>query len=327
MSPPHRPGPNYSDYWWEDLPEKARRAAIVLGYSKETWDDDATIPYDSKTFAECSYSEKNAAMYLHMSPIEKKLDIWWDDADDETKRLAQVLGWDKHKWDDDWAIEQLPCEHWWWRDMTEEQQKAARHFGYGRGTWDYVEDEEEDFEPTNTTSKPPASANPAKIHPMTQAAHGNAAGEGSTAKPFQLSASYGGDGGDEFDHMNQRAINEIIIYADRHHVNGIKMVYNAHTKMTGSEDGSAHEFQLHAGELITKVKVRSNRFVQCLTFTTNKGRDFGPCGGKGWLIGNRDKPGTEAVAVAPSGYQLCGIKGRAGNCIDQITFRWGPQLE
>ena len=146
--PPH--GHNYSDDWWEDLPDKAKRAAKVLGYDQESWDTDAPVPYDSQSFSECSYQEKQAAMYLHMSPIDKKLDLWWDDVDEETKKYAHVLGWDHHKWDDDWEIEDLPCEHWNWNDMTNEQQEAGRHFGYGRGTWDYVEDEEEDFDTVRT---------------------------------------------------------------------------------------------------------------------------------------------------------------------------------
>lgn len=130
------------------MPEKAHRAAKVLGYTAESWDADAHVPYDDKKFVDCTYAEKNAAMYLKLSPIHKKLDpLWWNDVDEETKKHAAVLGWDQHKWDDDWSIESLPCEHWWWRDMTPEQQAAGRHFGYGKGTWDYVEDAEEDFDP------------------------------------------------------------------------------------------------------------------------------------------------------------------------------------
>jgi hypothetical protein len=139
---------HYNDWWWEDLPEKAKRAAAVLKYDKESWDEDKTIPYDGKAFVDCTMEEKRAATFLHLKPIETKLDpLWWSDTDEETKKQAAVLGWDQHKWDDDWAIHDLPCEHWYWKDMTDEQKAAAQYFGYCKGTWDETDeyDDDEDF--------------------------------------------------------------------------------------------------------------------------------------------------------------------------------------
>ena len=138
---------HYNEWWWEDLPEKAKKAAKVLGYDKDSWDEDKPVPYDSKAFVDCTKEELRAATFLHMKPIDKKLDpLWWSETDEETKKQAGILGWDQHKWDDDWKIHDLPCEHWYWKDMTNEQKAAAQYFGYSKATWDETgEDDEEDF--------------------------------------------------------------------------------------------------------------------------------------------------------------------------------------
>lgn len=85
----------YEDWWWEDLPPRAIKAAESLGYSKSTWDDDDEVAYDKKPFAECTLQEKHAAMFLGINPIDEKLDIWWEDTDSTTQSHAAVLGWDQ----------------------------------------------------------------------------------------------------------------------------------------------------------------------------------------------------------------------------------------
>jgi hypothetical protein len=138
---------HYIDWWWEDLPEKQKKYARMLGYENQKhWDDDEAVPYDSKDFDECTYKELKAARYLGLDPIDQKLDIWWSEASEDTKKHAGVLGWDQEKWDDDWMIEDLPCEHLYWKDLSEEQKAAAKHFGYNKALWDETEDEEDDEE-------------------------------------------------------------------------------------------------------------------------------------------------------------------------------------
>ena len=102
--PPHHKKEYYADKWWKDMPPKAHKAALALGYTAESWDADARIPYDDKTFFECTPEEKHAAMFLGMSPIDSKCQIWWSELDKPTKDAAQVLGWTQQKWDDDWEV-------------------------------------------------------------------------------------------------------------------------------------------------------------------------------------------------------------------------------
>ena len=102
----HRPKPKiyYADKYWKDMPEKAHKVAAVLGYTEQLWDGDEQIPYDGKSFFECTEQEKKAAMFLGMNPIDYKLQIWWSDLDQATKDAALGVGWTQETWDDDWEV-------------------------------------------------------------------------------------------------------------------------------------------------------------------------------------------------------------------------------
>lgn len=65
--------PKYSDHAWDDLPEDAKKAAIVLGYTKKLWDKDRTP-----------------------EPIR---DCVWEDLNPEQQAAATVLGYDQRMWD------------------------------------------------------------------------------------------------------------------------------------------------------------------------------------------------------------------------------------
>ena len=133
----------YSEQWWDDMPEVAHKFATKIGYNKEKWDSDSTIPYDTKTFFQCTNEEKQAAMFLGLSPIDKKLNVWWSDLDQATKDQAIALGWSEEKWDDDWEIYHLEIDKKYWDELDKAQQKAANHFGYTKATWDETYAEED----------------------------------------------------------------------------------------------------------------------------------------------------------------------------------------
>ena len=69
------------------------------------------------------------------------MDCWWEEADDETKRHAEVLGWDEKKWDHDKTIYQIDCKKWEWGDMSDEQVEAMKYFGMSQAIWDDEGDE------------------------------------------------------------------------------------------------------------------------------------------------------------------------------------------
>ena len=96
--PPHD---HMCDWWYSELPPKAKEAAAALGYTQEIWDADEDVPYSQKGISECTVAEKTAAKYLGMCPIKAKCDpLWWSETDDETKKYAQIIGWDETKWDE-----------------------------------------------------------------------------------------------------------------------------------------------------------------------------------------------------------------------------------
>ena len=64
----------YDDYYWSELPKEAKDAAVILGYTKELWDDDQDGPHDDKD---------------------------WKDLTSEQQQAAIVLGYDEEKWDGD----------------------------------------------------------------------------------------------------------------------------------------------------------------------------------------------------------------------------------
>jgi hypothetical protein len=99
--PPHHF--EYNNMYWADMPEAAHKAAAILGYTKENWDADSAVPYDTKSFFDCTNAEKQAAMFLNLNPIAKKLNVWWEDLDQATKDQALAIGWTQEKWDDDWV--------------------------------------------------------------------------------------------------------------------------------------------------------------------------------------------------------------------------------
>ena len=88
------------DWWYSELPSKAKDAAKELGFTPEIWDSGAHVPYESEKICDVSNMQKSAAMYLGHDPIDEKCNIWWSEADPTTQKYAQVLGWDQHRWDD-----------------------------------------------------------------------------------------------------------------------------------------------------------------------------------------------------------------------------------
>jgi len=349
--------------WWEELPTKAKDAATFLGWEQPTWDEDdyAKVPYYKTPLSQLSEKKKAAALYLGWEPLKSKPfcdDLWWDDVEPETKKQAAKLGYDKEKWDDDWAIHHLPIEHKYWKELTDDEKSGARYFGYTPATWDEVEDDlDAPFYDGDQTSDPTPSASGSTEEekkeempdeecatddeewsdddeeedfvqvPAAAAEPEKKKQEQKKKKPVKTSRVFGGaDLGSKFRTPNFRHIDKLIIHADRHVVKGIEIVSGNRT-VVGSKDGNAHEFTLGPNEFIIKAEVRaSEKSIQCLTFRTNKGRELGPCGGKGWLLG-KDRAGDEFKIPAPFKYQLAGFQGTADEKhITSLAMSWGPAL-
>ena len=47
----------YDDYYWKDLPEEAKAAAVILGYNEHIWDNDLSPEVDHNQITDAQYSE------------------------------------------------------------------------------------------------------------------------------------------------------------------------------------------------------------------------------------------------------------------------------
>jgi len=142
--------------------------------------------------------------------------------------------------------------------------------------------------------------------------------------PIKTTRFWGGEDGTAFDDGIQKRILQISVSGGAV-VDSITMVYHGGQKVKhGGKGGDEETLVLGGNEYINKVDVRANNScVQQLTFYTNKGKQLGPVGGKGFGIGNMRK-GEDHTFTAPSSkYMLKGIKGRKGRFIDAIAFYWG----
>ena len=91
----------------------------------------------------CLPSQAASLSQYCLNPIvERKLedlldydDYWWRELDSRTQYYALILGYTQVTWDDDFELDDLPCEDWDWDEMTKEQKAAAHHFGYDEATW------------------------------------------------------------------------------------------------------------------------------------------------------------------------------------------------
>ena len=64
----------WDDTVWDDLPSEQKAAAVTLGFSKDTWDDDQPSPWDDED---------------------------WCDLPEQVMKAAKKLGYSMSTWDDD----------------------------------------------------------------------------------------------------------------------------------------------------------------------------------------------------------------------------------
>jgi hypothetical protein len=90
--------------------------------------------------------ERRAAMFLDMSPIDSKLDIWWEEIDKKTQTYLKDMEWGQDKWDDEWELHDLPIKTKKWNDLSDKERTAATYLGYTKCKWDETSDDEKDVD-------------------------------------------------------------------------------------------------------------------------------------------------------------------------------------
>jgi len=128
----------YDDSYWRDLPLDVQRAANLLGYNQELWDNGGgEVPKVwRKKYIHLSDEEKDAAKSLGYSEKEwdkmqsnypKYNDYNWNELPSVAKRAAAVFGFNQKKWDKDEISEEWKKSY---VDLSEEQKDAAFLLGY-----------------------------------------------------------------------------------------------------------------------------------------------------------------------------------------------------
>mmetsp|Transcript_24944 Transcript_24944/g.38396 ORF Transcript_24944/g.38396 Transcript_24944/m.38396 type:complete len:137 (+) Transcript_24944:139-549(+) len=126
----------YGDSDWAKLPEAAKNAAVVLGYTQGTWDGDGNSAIESKSWSALSAAEKEAAGTLGYDE-----DCWdnhysesdWDELPATVKKAAESLGFNKKMWDGDKEPASANKD---WTALTPAEMNAWMVFGYSESSWD-----------------------------------------------------------------------------------------------------------------------------------------------------------------------------------------------
>eukprot|EP00980_Cylindrotheca_fusiformis_P019009 scaffold6374_cov121-Cylindrotheca_fusiformis.AAC.10 len=142
---------NFDEYDWDDLPLRIQKAAQVLGYTEEMWDNDTEPPAAHKSWSRLSSQEKEAAKKLGFNKQKwdsdgsgatddegRSLSTNYDDFDWHelpvaVQQAAIVLGYNQSLWDGDKDPKSCDKD---WADLSREEQAAALKLGYDQMKWD-----------------------------------------------------------------------------------------------------------------------------------------------------------------------------------------------
>eukprot|EP00593_Proboscia_inermis_P014679 CAMPEP_0171325538 /NCGR_PEP_ID=MMETSP0816-20121228/116868_1 /TAXON_ID=420281 /ORGANISM="Proboscia inermis, Strain CCAP1064/1" /LENGTH=213 /DNA_ID=CAMNT_0011824735 /DNA_START=1523 /DNA_END=2164 /DNA_ORIENTATION=+ len=123
----------YDDYDWNGLRPKVKKAASILGYTKDIWNNNGISVIDVHDWIELTAEQRNAALTLGYTQQT------WDDAIPEWENLpleikqAELeLGYTEKIWNDESDV----SISYHWDDMTDRLQKVASTLGYTQQTWD-----------------------------------------------------------------------------------------------------------------------------------------------------------------------------------------------
>lgn len=287
---------------WDDLDDEIKEQATKLGYDKHLWDHDEEPEAD---------------------------DLSWDELTDDQKDAAKFFGYGRNAWNeftggegspadsDDDAAEEDEAE---WVAMEKEEAVKAEEISNEQEIQEDAPDPPAP-EPVEPASEPVIAA--VQAAPVMAAAEPEEEVAEEVEKPkFFMTRLYGGEGGSAFDHMNRRRISKVTIRGGKW-IDGVTFEYGNGDKLSNGGDGGGPEsMDLAEDEYINMIRLKEGKIIQSLTFFTNKGNKLGPVGsGKGGIF---SKEGTAVEVKAPEGYRLIGIRGREGNYLDAIGFRWGP---
>merc|ERR1712238_638592 len=114
------------DTIWDDLNADLRAAAIVLGYTKDTWcvedndDEETSAPTDPATDS---------------ATAQNIMEEDWKELPDDVKSAALALGYTQEIWDTEGALPVETFDKMWDQLTMEQRLSATMLFGYTEDTW------------------------------------------------------------------------------------------------------------------------------------------------------------------------------------------------
>jgi len=119
---------------WEKLPNNARKSAVELGYTQETWNE-GWSDLAEYWWEDLSASQKDAAARLGWDQgawDSKYNDTSWDDLPPNANKAVTYLGFTKWAWDEgEWPA----VGEKYWEGMTQEERNALYVLGYNGDNW------------------------------------------------------------------------------------------------------------------------------------------------------------------------------------------------
>ncbi|KAL3784819.1 hypothetical protein HJC23_013859 [Cyclotella cryptica] len=138
----------YGAYDWDELPADVQAAALLLGYTKNIWNQDKEPNEAEKSWQELTPDQQAAANVLGYDE-----DMWNSDGSVPGGKRKSGSNYDSVSSDDDDAMpddkrysdtqETASYDHLDWDELPPEVQKAAEKLGFHEDSWDDDEEPEE----------------------------------------------------------------------------------------------------------------------------------------------------------------------------------------
>jgi hypothetical protein len=129
---------HYEDVSWSRLPLSAKKAAKVIGYDEQTWNNKEWLDIEDYWWDDLSAERRTACETLgwDMNSWDSKYEgTSWSNLPTHVQRAAEKLGWNKEQWDDE--KDGTGWENWEkeWSMFTPEEQRCYHVLGYYVHTW------------------------------------------------------------------------------------------------------------------------------------------------------------------------------------------------
>uniref|UniRef100_A0A7S2YRG0 Uncharacterized protein n=1 Tax=Entomoneis paludosa TaxID=265537 RepID=A0A7S2YRG0_9STRA len=131
---------NYDYEQWEELPDHAKDAALLIGFDEDRWNNGENPELFESPWEALQVQEREAALFLGYKQEEwgsrqKETfeDCDWSELPDDAQEAALTLGHTESTWNNNKKCDALVEVSW--HDLSMDQQEAAIALGYDEEKW------------------------------------------------------------------------------------------------------------------------------------------------------------------------------------------------